>query len=285
MPCPSEPLPQGLSSRMKAIGGMREAYRGLSPHAVMSPEVQLACFRALEAMWGGSCLLVIEGQAHRWHKPQLFLSSGRMLVWVNLRHWASVRSSGGTYLLVDTVWREDAHMARRSAEVLDYLSTRVCPGAAWAHDEAAPQQEAGRGGKPPPQGPSCCTRESKGCSCRYCVLQFMADQNKKPTHHPVPKRGWACACTGLTRAHTHGRLRSHEPVQPHAARRGPCIRGRRGAPARFARHDRLRRPGGRLHPIAGRGILRRIPGLCGPARGPHTCSHAGRVDPSFFFYS
>lgn len=181
---------------MKAIGGMREAYRGLSPHAVMSPEVQLACFRAFQAMWGDSCLLVIEGQAHRWHQPHLFLSSGRMLVWVNLRHWASVRRSGGTYLLVDTVWREDAHMASRSAEVLDYLSTRACPDTVWAHDEAAPQQEAGRGGKPPPpRDRSCCTR-AIDVACARVAADIVWPVSwcmgmKKPTYHPV-----ASSCVG-----------------------------------------------------------------------------------------
>lgn len=140
-----------LSLCMRSIGGMQPAFRGLSLHSVMSPEVQLALFFRLEAATGRCCLLATEGPFVRVHGRGVCGSSVRMLIWVDRRHWICARRVGGVNCLLDTVRHEDRHCRERSDEVLELLRPYDWPGCppgerGWVHDEGTPQQTRGRGG-------------------------------------------------------------------------------------------------------------------------------------------
>lgn len=140
-----------LSLCMQSIGGMHPAFRGLSLHSVMSPEVQLALFFRLEASIGRCCLLAIEGPFVRAHGVGAGGPSVRMLIWVNRRHWICARRVGGVNCLLDTVRHEDRGCRERSDEVTELLRSYAWPGCpagerGWAHCEETPQQTRGKGG-------------------------------------------------------------------------------------------------------------------------------------------
>ena len=139
-----------ISYNMKELGNMHPSYKGFARYAVDSTEIQKALLHEFLKRHGKICLIVINVPKYVVYNEYLLKETGRAIIYINSRHFISVRRDhNGNFAVLDTSRLEDSYMESRSDNVIMFIKQHQVLGKDIEDvyfDIDTPQQEMLKGG-------------------------------------------------------------------------------------------------------------------------------------------
>ena len=139
-----------ISKCMKDLGNMHPSYKGFARYAVDSTEIQKSLLYEFLKEHGKICLIVINVPKYVVYNEYLLKETGRAIIYINSRHFISVRRDhNGNFAVLDTSRLEDSYMESRSDNVIMFMKQHLilCKDVEDVYfDINTPQQEMLKGG-------------------------------------------------------------------------------------------------------------------------------------------